>query len=83
MNKNININTGATNVKRENIINFDTIDTEDRTDDFNTWNAMQFLEETDAEEGARPSPKKIDKETAEMIRSSRVGRRIINLLKVA
>lgn len=83
MNKNININTGATNVKRENIINFDTIDTEDRTDDFNTWNAMQFLEETDAAEGTRPSPKEINKETAEMIRSSRVGHRIIDLLKVA
>lgn len=83
MKNTININKGATNVKRENIIDFDTIDTKDREDDFNTWNSMQLYGEDDAKELAYESKKRISKDAAERIKSRKIGYTILGALKAA
>ncbi len=67
----INHKQGVTNVKN-NIIDFSAIDTEERDDDKNTWNSMQFLCETDGKEAGYKSPKVVSEETVRRIKNAKV-----------
>lgn len=75
----IKIKQGDTDVKNV-IIDFSTLDTEDREDDKNTWNSMQFLCETDGKEAGYKSPKVVSEETVRRIKNTKVMARAFEAL---
>ncbi len=75
MSEKINTNQGDTNVKN-NIIDFSTIETKDRTDDVETWNSLRFMGETDENEARYESPEEPSKEALDRIKRASVGAKI-------
>lgn len=72
-----------TNVIRNNIIDFDTIDTPDRSDDNTTWNAMRFYGEDDKTETNYKLKGEVSAEALKRLKARRIGCGILSALKVA
>lgn len=69
------INTGEqTDVMTEKIINFEPLETETRDDDFDSWNAMQFMGKSDKEEAEQGSARVELDSNATILTKRRVGR---------
>lgn len=69
-----------TNVKGCSVIDFSTLETKMRKDDFETWNAMQLYGENDDEERSYQLPKKISqkrlREILKEAKATKVGQRV-------
>lgn len=71
------------NVIRNNIIDFDTIDTADRADDNATWNAMRFYGEDDKTETKYKLKGEVSAEVLKRLKARRGLGGILNALKTA
>lgn len=75
MSEKLNSNQGDTDV-RNNIIDFSTLETEDRADDAETWNSMQFMGETDDDERQHKLTKQPSQEVLDNIKRTSVGAKV-------
>lgn len=76
MSEKVKFNQGDTDVK-DNIIVYDTLETEDHNDDKETWNAMQPYGEDDREEMNYQSPNEASWEAKLMMRRANLGKGIL------
>lgn len=78
MSEKINTNQGDTDVKNK-IIDFSTLETEDRADDMTTWNAMQLFGEDDGKEAKYQSPEQASEEALRRLKSAKIGAKIFGV----
>lgn len=72
--RNVNkINTEETTNVRNGVINYKTLDTEDRDDDRAAWNSMELYGDTDENEQSYRSPEKVKPEAEKRIRDKKIG----------